>query len=82
VAVIVSALAPLTSDAVDVPNRNSPLEDRAIREGREAVTKQQWDRAIALLQPYLRAHPQDADGHNLLATNPSPDPSPRIRWVQ
>ena len=67
VAVIVSALAPLHSSAVDVPNRNSPLEDRAMREGREAVKKQQWDRAIALLQPYLRAHPQDADGHNLLA---------------
>jgi tetratricopeptide (TPR) repeat protein len=67
VAVIVSALAPLPSGAVDVPNRNSPLEDRAMREGREAVKKQQWDRAIALLQPYLRAHPQDADGHNLLA---------------
>ena len=67
VAVIVSALAPLPSGAADVPNRNSPLEDRAMREGREAVKKQQWDRAIALLQPYLRAHPQDADGHNLLA---------------
>ncbi|MEI8265716.1 MAG: tetratricopeptide repeat protein [Betaproteobacteria bacterium] len=53
--------------AVDVPNRNPPVEDRAMRDGRDAVKKQQWERAIALLQPYLQAHPQDADGHNLLA---------------
>lgn len=53
--------------AVDVPNRNPPVEDRAMRESREAVKKQQWERAVALLQPYLQAQPQDADGHNLLA---------------
>lgn len=52
--------------AVDVPNRNPPVEDRAIRESREAVKSNQWERAVAVLQPYLRAHPQDADGHNLL----------------
>jgi tetratricopeptide (TPR) repeat protein len=67
VALIVSALAPLTSVAVDVPNRNPPVEDRAMRDSRDAVKKQQWERAIALLQPYLQAQPQDADGHNLLA---------------
>ena len=66
VALIVSALAPLTTVAVDVPNRNPPMEDRAIRESREAVKSSQWERAVALLQPYLRAQPQDADGHNLL----------------
>jgi Flp pilus assembly protein TadD len=55
-----------SSFAVDVPNRNPPLEDRALREGREAVKGSQWERAVALLQPYLRANPQDADGHNLL----------------
>lgn len=52
--------------AVDVPNRNPPVEDRALRESREAVKSSQWERAIAVLQPYLRAQPQDADGHNLL----------------
>jgi tetratricopeptide (TPR) repeat protein len=67
VALIVSALAPLTSVAVDVPNRNPPVEDRAMRDSRDAVKKQQWERAVALLQPYLQAQPQDADGHNLLA---------------
>jgi tetratricopeptide (TPR) repeat protein len=56
-----------TVHAADVPNRNPPVEDRAMRDGRDAVKKQQWERAITLLQPYLRAHPQDADGHNLLA---------------
>jgi tetratricopeptide (TPR) repeat protein len=53
--------------AVDVPNRNPPVEDRAMRDSRDAVKKQQWERAVALLQPYLQAQPQDADGHNLLA---------------
>lgn len=38
-----------------------------MRESRDAVKNQKWERAIALLQPYLGAHPQDADGHNLLA---------------
>jgi len=66
VALIVSALAPLTTVAVDVPNRNPPMEDRAMRESREAVKSSQWERAVAVLQPYLRAQPQDADGHNLL----------------
>jgi tetratricopeptide (TPR) repeat protein len=42
------------------------MEDRAIRESREAVKSSQWERAVAVLQPYLRAQPQDADGHNLL----------------
>jgi len=66
-ALLLGTVAPMTSGAVDVPNRNSPLEDLAMREGRDAVKSQQWERAIALLQPYLRAQPQDADGHNLLA---------------
>lgn len=66
-AVMLFVLAPLTSVAVDVPSRNPPLEDRARRESRDAVKNQQWDRAITLLQSYLGTHPQDADGHNLLA---------------
>lgn len=63
---IVAALSPGPARAVDVPNRNPPVEDRAMRESREAIRYSQWERAVALLQPYLRAHPQDADGHNLL----------------
>lgn len=65
-AMIVSALTPMTAGAVDTPTRNPPVEDRALRESREAVKSNQWDRAVTLLQPYLRANPQDADGHNLL----------------
>lgn len=37
-----------------------------MRESRQAVKDRQWERAVGLLQPYLRANPQDADGHNLL----------------
>lgn len=37
-----------------------------MREAREAVKSSRWEQAITLLHPYLRAHPQDADGHNLL----------------
>ena len=65
-ALMLGALVPWTADAVDVPNRNPPLEDRVLRESREAVLNTQWERAVALLQPYLQANPQDADGHNLL----------------
>ena len=65
-ALVLGALVPGTAGAVDVPNRNSPLEDRALRESRDAAKNSQWERAVALLQPYLRANPQDADGHNLL----------------
>ena len=52
--------------AVDVPNRNPPPEDRALREAREAIAQRDWARALKGLQPYVLAHPQDADGHNLL----------------
>lgn len=65
-ALALCALAPLTAHAVDVPNRNPPLEERAMRESREAIKNNQWARAVTLLQPYLRGQPQDADGHNLL----------------
>ena len=63
---ILTVLHPLTAGAVDLPHRNPPLEDRALRESRQAVKESQWERAVALLQPYLRVQPQDADGHNLL----------------
>jgi tetratricopeptide (TPR) repeat protein len=53
--------------AVDTPTRNPPVEDRAMKQGREAVKSGQWERAVALLQPYLKSQPDDADGHNLLA---------------
>jgi len=64
---LIGACAFGKAHAVDVPNRNPPVEDRAMRDSRDAVKKQQWERAVALLQPYLQAQPQDADGHNLLA---------------
>ena len=67
-AVLVAAgcLTPHVAYAIDTPTRNPPVEDRAMRQSREAVKDSQWERAVTLLQPYLRANPQDADGHNLL----------------
>ena len=35
----------------DTPTRNPPVEDRALRESRDAVKSSQWERAVALLQP-------------------------------
>lgn len=52
--------------AVDVPARNPPAEDRAMVESRAAVKDRAWERAVGLLTLYLRAYPDDADGHNLL----------------
>lgn len=51
--------------AVDVPNRNPPGEERAVREARAAIARSQWARALELLGPHVRAHPDDADAHNL-----------------
>jgi len=52
--------------AVDVPHRNPPAEERAVRQAREAIAEQAWRRAIELLQTHTIAYPDDADAHNLL----------------
>lgn len=52
--------------AVDVPNRNPAVEERAMRLAREAIAQKDWERAAELLQAHLKAYPEDADGHNLL----------------
>lgn len=54
-----------TAHAVDVPNRNPALEERAMREAREAIQQRAWARALERLQPHLQAYPDDADAHNL-----------------
>jgi Flp pilus assembly protein TadD len=64
-AALLAGLAPVAL-AVDVPNRNPPVEDRAMREARAAVKEGAWERALALLQPFVQAQPDDADAHNLL----------------
>lgn len=64
--VLSSGMVSGLAHAVDSPTRNPPEEDRAIRESRRAVKNSQWERAVVMLQPYLRANPRDADGHNLL----------------
>lgn len=63
---VVAWLSPMQVSAVDVPTSNPPLEDLAMRQAREAVSQQAWERALTLLQGHLRAVPDDADGHNLL----------------
>jgi tetratricopeptide (TPR) repeat protein len=52
--------------AVDVPNRNPPVEERTMREARAALAASQWARAIELLQVHVRVYADDADAHNLL----------------
>ena len=64
-AALLASLTPAVL-AVDVPNRNPPVEDRAMREARAAAKEGAWERALVLLQPYARAQPDDADAHNLL----------------
>jgi tetratricopeptide (TPR) repeat protein len=54
-----------TAHAVDVPNRNPALEERAMREARDAIQQRAWARALERLQPHLQAYPDDADAHNL-----------------
>ena len=52
--------------AVDVPHRNPPAEEKAVRQAREAIAERSWLRAAELLQAHVRAYPDDADAHNLL----------------
>lgn len=52
--------------AVDVPNRNPPVEERAMREARAAVSNSDWVQAISLLRAHTQAYPEDADAFNLL----------------
>jgi tetratricopeptide (TPR) repeat protein len=52
--------------AADVPNRNAPVEERALREARTAITASQWSQAVALLQAHVQVYADEADAHNLL----------------
>jgi cytochrome c-type biogenesis protein CcmH/NrfG len=61
---LMAGVGPLA--AVDVPNRNPPIEERAMREARAAIAAAQWTRAVDLLQSHVRGHADDADAHNLL----------------
>lgn len=55
-----------TAGAVDVPNRNPAIEERAMRQAREAIGQKDWSRAAQLLEDHVKAHPEDADAHNLM----------------
>jgi tetratricopeptide (TPR) repeat protein len=65
-ALLMAAALLTPAAAVDVPNRNPPAEERAVRQAREAIGEQAWPRAVELLQTHVRAYPDDADAHNLL----------------
>ena len=63
---VLATALPNPAGAVDVPHRNPPAEEKAVRQAREAISEQAWPRAIELLQTHVRAYPDDADAHNLL----------------
>ncbi len=52
--------------AVDVPNRNPAVEERAVRQAREAIAQKDWGRAAELLQAHVKVFPEDADAYSLL----------------
>ncbi len=65
--VLMSAVLVATAAfAVDVPNRNSPPEHRAMREARTLIAEKRWAQAERILAAHVKAEPQDADAHNLL----------------
>jgi tetratricopeptide (TPR) repeat protein len=61
---LLAGVGPLA--AVDVPNRNPPIEEQAMREARAAIAAAQWRPAVDLLESHLRTYSDDADAHNLL----------------
>jgi tetratricopeptide (TPR) repeat protein len=54
-----------TAHAVDVPNRNPAVEERALRQARASIAQKAWERALVQLQSHIRVYPDDADAHNL-----------------
>lgn len=54
------------ASAVDVPNRNPAVEERTLRQAREAVALKDWTLAARLLLTHTQTHPEDADAYNLL----------------
>jgi cytochrome c-type biogenesis protein CcmH/NrfG len=61
---LLTGVGPLA--AVDVPNRNSPVEERAMRDARAALAASQWTQAVDLLQAHVRVYPEDPDAFSLL----------------
>lgn len=61
---VLSTLVPV--HAVDVPNRNPPAEERALREARAAIARADWAAAIFHLTPHVQVQPDSADAYNLL----------------
>lgn len=60
------ALLGTIAGAVDVPNRNPAVEERAMRQARDAIAQKNWARAAQLLEDHVKAYPEDADAHNLM----------------
>ena len=60
------ALLSLGAGAVDVPNRNPAVEERAVRQAREAIAQKDWRGAAELLQAHVKVFPEDADAYSLL----------------
>lgn len=66
-AVVVSlCLLSLQAMAVDVPNRNPPVEERALREARPAIAASRWVEAVEKLRAHVKSDSDDADAYNLL----------------
>ncbi len=62
---LLALLGPVAG-AVDVPNRNPAVEERAMRQARDAIAQKNWARAAQLLEAHVKTHPEDADAHNLM----------------
>lgn len=66
-AVLVSlCLLSVQALAVDVPNRNPPVEERALREARAAIAASRWAEAVEQLRAHVKTYSDDADAYNLL----------------
>ena len=61
---VFAALVPV--HAVDVPNRNPPAEERALREARAAIARADWSEADSHLTLHVQVQPDSADAYNLM----------------
>ena len=56
----------LPAHAVDISNRNPPVEERALREARASIARAEWAEAVTLLTFHVQTEPDSADAYNLL----------------
>jgi cytochrome c-type biogenesis protein CcmH/NrfG len=81
-ALIIAALSsPAFAMDSPKPDPKEPEKKGALDPAREAIARQDWDRAQAMLKAVVAREPQNADAHNLYAYSMRRSPQPQMDLV-